>query len=126
MLCLPSVLCLHCFDTVAWVAGRASSRYKTEWWHAGVVMCRERGADLHMAQLMPLPLTVSYFSKIQIGFPFRYQLTWVVPGKRSVKCVYMCLYLCSNLITVVRSLNLRNGYSAQNTVEENSGIFFLM
>jgi len=28
----------------------------------------ERGADLHMAQLMPLPLTVFCFSKIQIGF----------------------------------------------------------
>jgi len=33
-----------------------------------VVICRERGADLHMAQLMPVPLTVSCFSKIQIGF----------------------------------------------------------
>jgi len=29
---------------------------KTEWWGAGVVICLERGADLHMAQLMPLPL----------------------------------------------------------------------
>jgi len=37
------------------------------WWGAGVVICLERGADLHMAQLMPLPLTVSCFSKIQIG-----------------------------------------------------------
>jgi len=45
-------------------------------------LCLERGADLHMAQLMPLPLTVSCFSKIQIGFlPFWYQLTWVVPEK---------------------------------------------
>jgi len=35
---------------------------------AGMVVCLERGADLHMAQLMPLPLTVSCFSKIQIGF----------------------------------------------------------
>jgi len=35
---------------------------------AGVVICLERDADLHMAQLMPLPLTVSCFSKIQIGF----------------------------------------------------------
>ena len=35
---------------------------------AGVVICLERGADLHMAQLMALPLTVSCFSKIQIGF----------------------------------------------------------
>jgi len=32
---------------------------KTEWWGAGVVICLERGADLHTAQLMPLPLTVS-------------------------------------------------------------------
>jgi len=37
-------------------------------WGTGVVMCLERGADLHIAQLMPLPLTVSCFSKIQIGF----------------------------------------------------------
>jgi len=35
---------------------------------AGVVICLEPGADLHMAQLMPLPLTVSCFGKIQIGF----------------------------------------------------------
>jgi len=41
---------------------------KTEWWGAGVVICLERGADLHMAQLMPLPLTVSCFSKMQIGY----------------------------------------------------------
>ena len=33
-----------------------------------MVVCLERGADLHMAQLVPLPLTVSCFSKIQIGF----------------------------------------------------------
>ena len=35
-----------------------------------MVICLERGADLHMVQLMPLPLTVSSFSKIQIGFIF--------------------------------------------------------
>ena len=43
---------------------------KTEWWGAGVVVCLELCADLHMAQLMPLPLAVSCFSKIQIGFTF--------------------------------------------------------
>jgi len=37
---------------------------------AGMVICLERGADLHMAQLMPLPLSVSCFSKIKIGFTF--------------------------------------------------------
>jgi len=35
-----------------------------------MVICLERGADLHMTQLMPLPLTVSCFSKIQFGFTF--------------------------------------------------------
>ena len=43
---------------------------KLEWWGAGVVICLELGADLHVAQLMPLPLTVSCFSKVQIGFTF--------------------------------------------------------
>jgi len=41
-----------------------------KWWGAGVVVCLERCADLHMAQLIPLPLTVCCFSKIQIGFTF--------------------------------------------------------
>ena len=40
------------------------------WWGAGVVICLDQGADLHMAQLMPLPLTVSCFSEIQIDFTF--------------------------------------------------------
>jgi len=63
-------VCLQCFDAVGWVAGRASGLQKTEWWGAGVVICLEQGADLHMAQLMPLPLTVFCFSKIHIGFTF--------------------------------------------------------
>jgi len=54
---------------------------KTEWLGAGMVICLERGADLNMAQLMPLPLTVSCFSKIHIGFTFWYWLTWVVLDK---------------------------------------------
>jgi len=33
--------------------GQLASK-KTEWWGAGVVVCLERGPDLHMAQLMPL------------------------------------------------------------------------
>jgi len=54
---------------------------KTEWWGAGVVICLERGADLHMAQLMPLPLTVSCLSKIQIGFTFLVPAHLGSPGK---------------------------------------------
>ena len=62
---LPSVLS-HC-----WLGGRKGIwPVKTEWWGAGMVICLELSADLHMAQLMPLPLTVSCYSKIQIGFTF--------------------------------------------------------
>ena len=43
-----------------------------------MAICQERGADLHMAQLMPLPFTVSCFSKIQIGFTF---LVLADPGR---------------------------------------------
>jgi len=42
---------------------------------------------LHTAQLMPLPLTVSCFSKIQIGFTFLVLAYLSSPGKRAVKCV---------------------------------------
>ena len=62
--------CCCCFDAVGWAAGRASGLLKTEWWGAGVVICLERGADLHTAQLMQLPLTVTCFSEIQTGFTF--------------------------------------------------------
>jgi len=54
---------------------------KTKWWGAGMVICLERGEDLHMAQLMPLPLIVSCFSKIQIGFTFLEPAHPGSPGK---------------------------------------------
>jgi len=50
-------------------------------------ICLERGADLHMAQLMPLPPTVSCFSKIQIGFTILVPAHPGSPGKRAVKRV---------------------------------------
>jgi len=72
---LPSVL-WHC-----WLGGRKGIRPVKNWvvrcWHGYL----EWDADLHMAQLNPLPLTISCFSKIQIGLSFWYRLTWVVPEK---------------------------------------------
>jgi len=62
---------LCAFSALTLLVGRQEGHpacKKTEWWVAGMVICLERGADLHMAQLMPLPLTVSCFSKIKIGF----------------------------------------------------------
>ena len=61
-----------------------------------MVICLERGADLHMAQLMPLTLTVSCFSKIQIGFTFLVAAHLGSPGQRAVKqvCVCVCVFVC--------------------------------
>ena len=73
---------------------------KTEWWGAGVVICLERGADLHMAQLMPLPLTVSCFSKIQVGFTFLVLTHQGSPGQRAVKQVCVCVCVCALMLFV--------------------------
>ena len=80
---LPSVL-WRC-----WLGGRKGIRpVETEWWSAGMVICLERGADLHTAQLLPLPLTVSCFSKIQFGFTFLLPAHPGSPGQRAVKRMY--------------------------------------
>ena len=52
-----SAFCLQCFDAVCFLQAGCPSCRPTEWWGAGVVVCLEQGADLHKAQLMPLPLT---------------------------------------------------------------------
>ena len=58
----------------------------------GMVICLKRGADLHMVQLMPLPLTVSCCSKIQIGFTFLVPAHPGSPGQRAIKRVCVCVY----------------------------------
>ena len=60
-----------------------------------MVICLEAGANLHMAQLMPLPLTVSCLSKIQIGFTFLVLAHLGSPGQRAVKCVCVCVCVCA-------------------------------
>ena len=79
------LLCLQCF-----YAKEGHPAWKT--WVLGC--CLECGADLHMAQLMPLPLTVSCFSKIQIGFTFLVPVHLGSVGKRAVKlCIVVVILL---------------------------------
>jgi len=61
-----------------------------------MVICLERGADLHTAQLMPLPLTVFCFTKIQIGVTFLVPAHPDNPGKRAVKRVCVCHMIAEN------------------------------
>ena len=65
-----------------------------------MVICLERGADLHMVQLMPLSLNVSCLTKIQVGFTFLVPAYPGTPGQRAVKlararaCVCVCVCNC--------------------------------
>ena len=70
-----------------------------------MVIFLELGADLHMTQLMPLPLTVSCFSKIQIGFAFLVPADPGSPGKGAVKwmCVCVCVRACVCVCSAIRS-----------------------
>ena len=74
---------------------------KLEWWGTGMVICLERDADLHMTQLMLLPLTVSCFSKIQIGFTFLVLAHLGSPRKKTVKrvCV-VCVCVVNSLVNL--------------------------
>jgi len=63
-----------------------------------VVFCLECGADLHMSQLMLLLLTVSCFSKIQIGFTFLVPAHLGSPRKRAVKQACVCVCVLVHLI----------------------------
>ena len=92
-LCMHAYVCAYVHDRLCcWLGGRKGIRpVKTEWWVAGVVICLEQGADLHVAQQMLLPLTVSCFSEIQIGFTFLVPAHPDSPGERAVKRVCMCM-----------------------------------
>ena len=59
-----------------------------------MVICLERDADLHMAKLMPLPLTVSCSSKIQIGLTCLASAHPGSPGQRAIKRVCVCVCVC--------------------------------
>jgi len=60
-----------------------------------VVICLEQGANLHMAQLMLLPLTISCFIKSRLVLPFWYRLTWVDLEKGLLNgCVCVCACVC--------------------------------
>ena len=83
---VSSVLWCCCFG------GRKGIRPVKNWVvGAGVVISLEQGAGLHMAQRIPLPLTVCCFSKIQTGFTFLVPAHPGSPGQRAVKWVCVCV-----------------------------------
>ena len=86
-----------------------------------MVICLERGADLHMFQLMPLPLTVSCFNKIQIGFTLLVPAhPGIVPEKRPLNgCVCVCPSPTHSFIQ-----GLKPSFSANLSHRSPSCLFF--
>jgi len=80
---------------------------------SGGVLAWCRGADLHMAQLMALPLTISCFSKIQIGFTFLVPAHPSSPRKKAVKRV--CVSFMFSLYVVINNKKIINIYKKINT-----------
>ena len=76
-----------------------------------MVICLERGADLHIAQLMPLLLTVSCFGKIQIGFTFLVPAHLGSPGKETFKRVLLLIlfYLSTPKTVILSPKNFKKG-----------------
>ena len=95
--------------------GHPACKKTFECWGTGMVICLDRDADLHMAQLMPLPLTVSCFSKIQIGFTFLVPAhPGIVPEKGPLNG--MCKwYVC---ITVYSKYHVLIPFSNKNIVHD--------
>jgi len=80
----------------------------TEWWRAGMVVCLGQGAHLHIVQLMPLPLTVSCFSKIQIGFTFLVPAHLGSSGQRAFKRVLLFCFQLGNFAAFKKILSFTN------------------
>ena len=87
-----------------------------------MVICLEQGADLHMAQLMPLPLTVSCFSKIQIGFTFLVPAHPGSAGKGAVK--WVCVLFLFSLIFLVLVPKIALPVALRFSLESHYGLLW--
>jgi len=88
-----------------------------------MVVCLEQDAGLHMAQLMPLPLTVSCFSKIQIGFTFLVPVHPGSPGQRAIKRVCVCV-LSTELIRWMQAASGAAGWANVKLCTASSALLF--
>jgi len=112
-----------CFDAVVWwQEGHLAYKKLSGGVLAWLSVWSDRGAGLHMAQLMPLPLTVCCFSKIHIGFTFLVPAHQGSPGKTAVKRVCVCSrgkypYFGHTRISLQHSVGLVEGsHHAKNSL----------
>ena len=94
-----------------------------------MVICLEQGADLHMAQLMPLPVTLSCFSKIQIGFTFLVPAHQGSPGQGLLnRCVCVCVRACVRVrvcVCLAELAPLAVGVNSRMGEEDASPVYYV-
>ena len=112
-ICVQCNVCLQCYAfsaltlSVGWQEGHpACKKLSGGCWRGYLSGARCRLAH---AQLMPLPLTVSCSSKIQIGFTFLVPAHPGSPGQRAVKrvCVRECVCVLCNSSLLLSTLRAR-------------------
>ena len=99
--------CLQCFiafSALTLLVGRQEGHPSCKKLSGGVLAWLSVWSEVHIAQLMPLPLTVSCFSKIQIGFTFLVPAHPGSPGKRAIKRVCVCV---GRQDVIVKNCNLQ-------------------
>ena len=111
----------HAFSALTLLVGRQEGhpacKKLSGWWSPGTVICLERNADLHTAQLRPLPLTVSCSSiKIQIGFTFLVPAHLGSPGQRAVKRMYVCMNVPKGIKSIHSYTSVSSGAGSLSTV----------
>ena len=107
LLNIKILVCVVAFSAltllVGWQEGHPACK-KTEWWGAGVVICLERGADLHMPIWCHCHSLSLASVNSRLVLPFRYRPTRVVLEKGPLNgCVCVC-------VCVVALLKKYNGY----------------
>jgi len=87
----------YIFSALTLLVGQQEGHPAWESWLVGCLRdyVSGQGADLHMAQLMPQPFTISCSSKSRLVLPFWCQLTWVIldriqEGRKMCACVCVC------------------------------------
>jgi len=76
-----------------------------------------------MAQLMPLPLNVSCFSRIQTDFTFLVRLTWVVPDKGPLNGCLCVAWRCELELTKRAALSAYLGENVAGFPTGSSAVF---
>ena len=103
------------------LVGRQEGHPASKKLSGGVLAWLSVWSKVQTCQLMPLPLTVSCFSKIQIGFTFLISAHLGSPGKKPLNgCV--CLCVCEWCAQV----HLRRYRDSVDDTVENSNVFSLI